>query len=82
MSFGLGTENTAEDIDVLVGATIEKAWLAEWDDGFEQAEAGVVRLRVRYPAGCTVNGKTHGEYEVWVDPEGNGPGFLSFVQEG
>ena len=81
MSYG-GTENTISDIDVLEGAVIEKAWLGEWDDGFEQVGEGVVRLRVRFRKGLTVNGKTHGEYEVWVDPEGNGPGFLSFVMEG
>lgn len=81
MSYG-GTENTISDIDVLEGAVIEKAWLGEWDDGFEQVGEGVVRLRVRFRKGITVNGKTHGEYEVWVDPEGNGPGFLSFVMEG
>ena len=81
MSYG-GTENTISDIDVLEGAVIERAWLGEWDDGFEQVGEGVVRLRVRFRKGLTVNGKTHGEYEVWVDPEGNGPGFLSFVMEG
>lgn len=76
------SENVAEDIDVLVGATIEKAWFADWDDGFEVVKEGVVRLRVRYREGFKINGKTHGEYELWQDPEGNGPGFVSFVQEG
>ena len=76
------SENVAEDIDVLEGATIERAWFADWDDGFEVAKEGVMRLRVRYRPGLMINDKTHGEYELWVDPEGNGPGFLSFVQEG
>lgn len=82
MSYG-ATENIPEDIDFLEGSTIERIWLAPWDDDFGGAtKDGVVRLRLRYKKGFTVNGKTHGEYEIWVDPEGNGPGFLCFVQEG
>lgn len=82
MRFDGGTQNTTEDVDVLVGATIEKVTFADWDGGFEVAKGGVVRLRVRYRKGLTVNDKTHGEYEIWADPEGNGPGFVCFVQEG
>ena len=76
------SENVAEDIDVLEGAMIERAWLADWDDDQETWKEGVVRLRVRYRPGLMINDKTHGEYELWVDPEGNGPGFLSYVQKG
>lgn len=75
-------QNTKDDVDVLLGATIENIWFGEWDDGFEVVPEGVVRVRVRYRKGLLVNGHTRGEYELWQDPEGNGPGFLSFVQEG
>ena len=75
-------ENVKEDVDYLVGATIEKVWFADWDDGFEVVPEGVVRLRLRYRKGLLVNDKTHGEYEIWQDAEGNGPGYVSFVQEG
>ena len=75
-------ENTVEDIEVLDGATIERIWLAPWDDGFDRREQGVVRLTVRYKRGLIVNGSDRGDYELWQDPEGNGPGFLSFVESG
>ena len=75
-------QNTPDEIADLQGATIEKAWPATWDDGYEKVKGGVVRLRVRFRDGLIVNGHTHGEYELWQDPEGNGPGFLSFVKEG
>lgn len=78
MSYG-ATENTVEDVDILEGAVIEKVTFAEWDDGMESIPNGVVRLRVRFRESLLVNGKTHGDFEVWVDPEGNGPGFLAFM---
>lgn len=78
MSYG-GTENVPGDVDVLEGATIKKVTFATWDDGFEQIEKGVVRVRVQYRAGLKVNGSQFGEYEIWQDPEGNGPGFLALV---
>lgn len=78
MSYG-GTENIPEDVDVLVGATIEKVTFADWDDGFEVVPKGVVRIRVKFKKGLTVNGLAFGEFEIWQDPEGNGPGFLALV---
>lgn len=75
-------QNSKEEIDDLKGATILNAWAAEWDDGFEAVPEGVIRLRVSYRKGLRVNGKPCGEYELWQDPEGNGPGFLSLVQAG
>ena len=75
-------QNTAEELDVLKGATILNVWAAEWDDGFESVPEGVIRIRVAYRKGLRVNDHPCGEYELWQDPEGNGPGFLSFVQEG
>lgn len=76
------SENTDEDLGPLTGATIEKIDFADWDDGMDFVQGGVVRMRVRYAEGWQVNGATHGEYEIWQDPEGNGPGFLAFVQSG
>lgn len=75
-------QNSADEIDNLKGATILDAWAADWDDGFGTVKKGVVRLRVRYRKGVIVNGWDVGEYELWQDPEGNGPGFIAFVQEG
>jgi len=75
-------QNVKDDIDFLKGATIERIWFADWDDGFEVVPEGVVRIRLRFAENVRVNDKTHGEYEIWQDPEGNGPGFVSFVQEG
>lgn len=73
-------ENTNTELYPLVGGTIEKIWVEKrvGDDWMPQ----VVRMRVRYANGTLVNDKTHGEYELWQDEEGNGPGYLSFVQEG
>jgi hypothetical protein len=73
-------ENTKEDIEILEGATIEKVWIARSPLGFESS-CPVVRLRVRWRDGFNVNGNTHGEFELWQDVEGNGPGYLSFVQD-
>ena len=78
MSYG-GTENVPEELDILEGATIEKVQFTTWDDGFEQVENGVVRLRVKYKKGLKVNGLAYGEFEIWQDPEANGPGFLALV---
>ena len=79
MSYG-GTENVPEELDILEGATIQKVQFADWDDGFESViEKGVVRLRVKYKNGLKVNGSAFGEFEIWQDPEANGPGFLALV---
>jgi hypothetical protein len=74
-------EQDAEELEVLVGATIEKVWVQEPDPSSEyyDYEYPVVRMRVRFRQGLRVNNKRHGEYEVWQDPEGNGPGFFSLV---
>jgi hypothetical protein len=64
-------ENTAEEIEDLVGATIEKAWIA--------SDVPAVRIRVRYRSGLIVNGAAAGEYELWQDEEGNGPGFVAYM---
>ena len=70
-------ENTPEDIDVLEGATIKKVWIEAPDPhGWEYP---VVRMRVRYRPGLTVNDLSYGEYEIWQDAEGNGPGFIALV---
>ena len=69
-------ENTAEELSDLVGATIEKAWVAGAEDEYDSPK---VRLRVRYRDGFGVNGSAVGEYELWQDEEGNGPGFIAFM---
>lgn len=79
VTYAGGTENVPEDVDVLKGATIEQVTFADWDDGFAVVPKGVVRLRVRFKKGLLVNGSTHGEFEIWQDPEGNGPGFIALV---
>jgi hypothetical protein len=79
MTYNGGTENTPDDVDVLEGATITKVTFADWDDGFEVVPKGVVRLRVKYKNGLKVNGSAFGEFEIWRDPEANGPGFIALV---
>lgn len=69
-------ENTLEEVQDLVGATIEKVWIVKAKDEYD-IEA--VRIRVRYRDGFGVNGSNVGEYELWQDEEGNGPGFLAFM---
>lgn len=80
MSYGL-LENTLEEIQDLQGATIEKVWIKEPDPESEYIdfEYPVVCVRVRYRPGLRVNDLDYGEYEIWQDAEGNGPGFLAFV---
>ena len=70
-------ENTEQEIKDLQGALIETAAIE--DDGYGEQ---VVVLRVRYRADLRVNGSQHGEYQVWQDPEGNGPGFLALTGTG
>jgi hypothetical protein len=70
-------ENTLEDVDILEGATIEKVWITEPDLEYEYP---AVRLRVRYRNGSLVNNSPTGEYEIWQDVEGNGPGYIAFVE--
>jgi len=70
-------ENTAEELEDLIGATIENAWIEKDDD----LDTGRVRMRVRFRKGLQVNLSHAGEYEIWQDEEGNGPGFIAFVGE-
>jgi hypothetical protein len=69
-------ENAAEEIQDLVGATILAAWVEDTDG--EQR----VRLRVKFRDDLRVNDSPLGEYEIWQDEEGNGPGFLAFMGPG
>lgn len=68
-------ENTPDDIDDLVGAKIVKAWITPG----EEYSPPAVRIRVMYRKGLLVNGSPVGEYELWQDEEGNGPGYLAFM---
>ena len=85
MSYG-GPENTPEDLEILNGATIVSCsieppspeLLAEFPDMADDAEDRVV-LKVRWRKGLRVNDSTTGTFELWMDAEGNGPGFIAFT---
>lgn len=68
----------AEELDVLVGATVTRVWVEEPDPEYAW-EQPHVNIAVRFKKGLTVNGDTTGVYGIWQDPEGNGPGFLAFL---
>lgn len=74
MSYG-GVENTAEDLEILQGATITKIEIVP--DGYGSTKTV---MDVRFKRGLIVNGKPTGRFEVWMDVEGNGPGYLAFVE--
>lgn len=61
----------------LVGATIEN--VTDRPDDAMGSSRPFVTLHVRYADDTTVNGNTHGSYEVWRDEEGNGPGELVYL---
>jgi len=69
-------ENTAEELSDLVGATIEVVWIEQADGEYDFDK---IRFRVRYRDGFGVNGSDAGEYEIWQDIEGNGPGYVAFI---
>ena len=71
-------ENTLDEVEVLEGATIEKIWVQKGSVGWGEDEE-CLRMRVRFRKDLKVNGNTHGEYELWQDCEGNGPGFIALV---
>lgn len=77
MSYG-GCENTPKEIEDLRGATITSAKIVK-DDEF----GTVAELKVKFRKGhkvVTPEGEAVGGlYQIWADPEGNGPGFLSMV---
>jgi hypothetical protein len=67
---------TEEEVSDLIGATIEDAWIEKSDDPYGMEE--VLRMRVRFRKGLKINDHFLGEYEVWQDIEGNGPGLLAY----
>lgn len=77
MSYG-GCENRPDEIADLKGATIKDAKIVK-DDEF----GTVAELKVIFRQGhrIEVDGRqaVGGIYQIWMDPEGNGPGFLSLV---
>ena len=80
MSYG-GCENVPTEIADLVGGKITEAGIVE-DEEF----GTVVELTVVFRKGHTIECEGHtgqaGIYQIWMDPEGNGPGFLSLVGVG
>jgi hypothetical protein len=68
-----------EVLDDLRGAKILEVWVQKPpnDDVYDQP---CVRLRVKFREGLRVNDLDWGEYEIWQDEEGNGPGHLAFVE--
>ena len=78
MSYG-GCENTPDDLTPIQGATIESAKIVP-DDEF----GTVVQLELRLKDGEVIVNQddvlsNRVIFQVWADPEGNGPGFLSFT---
>lgn len=70
-------EQTAEELDFLVGATVERVEVRP--DGFG-GDAMHLHLRTKVEV---VDGPTRGHHvdlEVWQDVEGNGPGYLALVE--
>lgn len=70
-------ENQPDEVSDLVGATIVAAKIAK--AGCGEVGTKAVRLTVRFRDGFKVNDSDKGTYEVWQDPEGNGPGFLAYM---
>ena len=91
----MNVENTKDEIQTLVGATILSARIVSVDEAKAEARAAgegedlvefidqeVLRLSVRFRSGLRVNDSATGEYEVWQDVEGNGSGYLAYVGSG
>lgn len=89
MSYGV--ENTPDELEILNGATIVSARVASVEELRKRAldegdaefadfiDQDALVLRVRFRKGLVVNGSAEGEFQVWQDAEGNGPGFLAFT---
>lgn len=86
MSYG-GVENTQEELDLLVGATILSIQIEDLPE--ELKEFGddnkiVMKVRLKKPVnienndGQVVETKT-ASFEIWQDEEGNGPGYIALV---
>lgn len=73
MSYG-GVENTAEELADLKGATIKSIKIKP--DGYGSTKTEMI---VRFRDGLEVNGSKVGVFEVWMDVEGNGPGYLAYT---
>lgn len=68
----VSVENTHEDLEILVGATILSA------EGTPGSDDPIV-LNVRFVAHLDVNGSNRGRFEIWQDGEGNGPGYIAYL---
>lgn len=77
-------ENTPEELDDLRGAKILSIRvLGPTEQGLEKDlvpyACEMISLTVMYRNDLTVNHSKVGEYEIWADAEGNGPGFVALV---
>lgn len=84
-------ENTPDELELLDGATILSCRIATVDELKQRALAegdkefaafidqDALILRVRFRKNLVVNDASEGEFQIWQDAEGNGPGFLAFT---
>lgn len=70
----------AGELKILIGGKILDVKAAEWDLGGGQID-DVVRITVQTIQPVEVDGKPCRvlAYEIWQDPEGNGPGHVALI---
>lgn len=81
MSYG-GVENTQEELDLLVGATILSIKIEDLPEDLKEfGDDNKIVMKVMLPKPVEMDGKKTGtlSFEVWQDEEGNGPGYLALV---
>lgn len=81
MSYG-GVENTQEELDLLVGATILSIQIEDLPEDLKEfGNDNKIVMKVKMPKPVVLDGKETGtlSFEVWQDEEGNGPGYLALV---
>jgi hypothetical protein len=69
-------ENTEDDLEILQGAKITSIAIVP-----DEYDSDKIVMTVHFRTGLRVNDALTGTFEVWMDAEGNGPGFLAFVGE-
>lgn len=81
MSYG-GVENTQEELDLLVGATILSIQIEDLPEDLKEfGNDNKIVMKLKMPKPVVLDGKETGtlSFEVWQDEEGNGPGYLALV---
>jgi hypothetical protein len=81
VSYG-GVENTQEELDLLVGATILSIKIEDLPEDLKEfGNDNKIVMRVKVPKPVVLDGKETGtlSFEVWQDEEGNGPGYFALV---